>query len=381
MPAQRPSEGPSEGAAGRATWRAIVAHWVLLPLLLLAAGASLLPLVETNVWWIRWLDFARVQILIALAILLLVYPVLAPRRGALAWAGLALGLAAVAYQVYRLYPYPAFMDETMAAAGECAPQARLRVMIANVQKSHEVAGPFLDRVAEADPDILLVMETDAFWNDALAPLDATFAHSAQSIPQDAAFGMHVFSRLPLVEPRFTDLFGSGTPTLEAGLTLGTGETVRFFGLHPRPPLAWSQPTTMRDAHILATALAVREGERPAIVAGDFNAVPWERTLRRALRIGGLLDPRVGRGWRPTFMTGSLLITWPLDQVLAQDAFTLEAFEILPGFGSDHRPVLAALCLEPGAATRQAAPALEPGDLEEARTAIEAARALESEGGS
>lgn len=367
---------PARSRRDASPWRRIAASWIVLPLLLLAAAASLLPLVETNVWWVRWLDFARVQILVALAILLLVYPPLAPRRGAMAWTGIVLGLAALAYQVYELHRYPRVMGEMMVEAQACPAPVRLRVMIANVQESQEAAQPFLDLVGRTEPDLLLVMETDAWWDGALAPLHDAFAHRAQSIPADAAFGMHILSRLPLLAPRFVDLFGSGTPTLQTGVRLGTGEAVRFFGLHPRPPLAWSQPTTMRDAHILATALAVRDGEAPAVVAGDLNAVPWERTLRRAMRIGGLLDPRVGRGWHPTFRTDSLLVTWPLDQVLAQDGFALEAFAVLPDIGSDHRPVLAVLCRSAEAAERQAPPALEADDLEEARTSIEAARAMD-----
>lgn len=368
---------PDRSRREASTARRIAASWIVLPLVLLAAIASLLPLVETNVWWVRSFDFARVQILIALVVLLLVYVPLAPRLGAVAWTGIALGILGIAYHGYKLYPYPSVMDEMMVDAPGCPAEDRVSVLAANVQKSHETAGPFLALVAEIEPDLLLVMETDAWWNEALAPLDATFAHRAQSIPEDAAFGMHVFSRLPLREPRFTDLFGSGTPTLETGVALGNGETIRFFGLHPRPPLAWSQPTTMRDAHMLATALALRQGEEPAIVAGDFNAVPWERTTRRAMRIGGLLDPRVGRGWHPTFMTGSVLVTWPLDHVLAQDGFTLVEFAVGPDFGSDHYPVLAVLCRSGDAAGRQAAPALEDGDLEEAQTSIEAARAMEA----
>ena len=41
-------------------------------------------------------------------------------------------------------------------------------------------------------------------------------------------------------------------------------------------------------------------EEASIVAGDFNAVPWERISWHAMRIGGLLDPRVGRGLYPTY---------------------------------------------------------------------------------
>ncbi|WP_376742211.1 hypothetical protein [Pseudorhizobium tarimense] len=40
------------------------------------------------------------------------------------------------------------------------------------------------------------------------------------------------------------------------------------------------------------------------MAGDFNAVPWERVTRRAMRIGDLLDPRIGRGALSTYDTNS-----------------------------------------------------------------------------
>jgi hypothetical protein len=116
------------------------------------------------------------------------------------------------------------------------------------------------------------------------------------------------------------------------------------------------------------------------VAGDLNAVPWEGVVRLAMRVGGLLDPRVGRGFYPTFDAQSVLMSWPLDQILYQDAFGLPSFRRLPAFGSDHHPVLADLCHAPGVADRQAALPLEDDDLEEAREAIEEARARVATGG-
>jgi hypothetical protein len=66
------------------------------------------------------------------------------------------------------------------------------------------------------------------------------------------------------------------------------------------------------------------------------------------------------------------MAWPLDQVLYQDSFGLEAWEVLPAFGADHHPVVAGLCLEPGLAPRQAAPAVGSGDIAAADRAIRAA---------
>ena len=65
------------------------------------------------------------------------------------------------------------------------------------------------------------------------------------------------------------------------------------------------------------------------------------------------------------------MAWPLDHVLFQDELTLIAFERLPGINSDHYPVLAHLCHNPEAASRQLAPGPLPGDLEEAHEAFAA----------
>ena len=132
---------------------------------------------------------------------------------------------------------------------------------------------------------------------------------------------------------------------------------------------------MRDAHLLTAALASRDSDMPTIVAGDMNATPWERTVRRAMRIGGLLDPRVGRGIYPTYDVKNWLMSWPLDQILFQDGISLVEWEVLPPFGSDDAPVLARLCVDPGAAARQGAPTLEAGDIEEAELSIAAAREM------
>ena len=350
------------------SWGAVVA----LMLLITAAMASLLPLVETNTWWVRYLDFPRLQFAVAAVVLLALYLGLRRRLGMRDGAVILVALIVLGYHAYKLHPYSELVAAAAVTQAECSEADHVRIMIANVKRRNEQAQAFLDQVDRVDPDLLLVMETDFWWDERLSPLREQFPHRVQSIPEDHAFyGMHFFSKLEMIQPEFRFFFDAATPTLDTEVRLRNGVPIRFLGLHPRPPLAWSQPTTMRDAHILQAALMARGSDARTILAGDFNAVPWERVTRRAMRLGGLLDPRVGRGFFPTYDTESYLMSWPLDQILFQSQFTVLGFDALPDFGSDHRAVVATLCHDPAAV--QAAPDLLPDDLAEAERSIDAAR--------
>ena len=288
-------------------------------------------------------------------------------------------MLALGYQSSKLYPFTRLSANAAAGLDTCDTGNSFTLLIANVRKRNEDAGAFFDLVEAADPDLLLIMETDDWWDRNLQSLDEVFPEKMQFIPEGhGAFGMHVFSRLPLIDPEFQFLFEGYTPTAVTGVELHSGAVVRFVGVHPHPPLAWSQPTTLRDASLLKAALlAGSSASATIVVAGDFNSVPWEPVTRRAARIGGLLDPRIGRGIHPTFSADSLLISWPLDQILFQEAFGLLDFSVLPAFGSDHYPVMANLCHAPGRDNLAAAPEANPGDIAEAEASIEEARLLGS----
>ncbi|MFC1460285.1 endonuclease/exonuclease/phosphatase family protein [Microvirga arabica] len=167
--------------------------------------------------------------------------------------------------------------------------------------------------------------------------------------------MHLLSRYELFDPEMKFLFDNFTPSIVTGVRLPDGSAVSLFGLHPQPPQSWPQLTAMRDAHLITAALQARDAQAPGILAGDFNAVPWERVTRRVMRLGKLLDPRVGRGLYSTYHAHSIFLSWPLDQVLYQDKFALLEFKRLPAFGSDLYAILVTLCHLPAAASRQSAP--------------------------
>lgn len=349
----------------------IGASILILVLMFVGATASLLPLVETNIWWIRFLDFPRLQLAVATTILLTLYILVRRHPVRLELLAVAGTVAALGHHAYKLHPYSMIVRPMAVSQTDCPQDQSLVVMVANVKRDNDRTQAFLDMVNQTAPDLLLVMETDASWDERLSPLSTDFPHAVQNIPKpDSHFGMHLFSKYELVSPEFMFIGGSDTPTVVTQVLLSGGGIIKFIGLHPRPPLGWSQPTTMRDAHLLTAALMAQASELPTIVAGDFNAVPWARVTRRTMRIGRLLDPRVGRGFLATYSAENPLISWPLDHILFQQQFVLQDFTISPDFGSDHNAVIARLCHDP--AVVQSHPALRDNDLVEAEASINAA---------
>src|SRR6185369_8816496 len=157
----------------------------------------------------------------------------------------------------------------------------------------------------------------------------------------------------LVDPQIKEPTSSRDPVVFTGVELPSGQVIRLYAVHPRPP-QFGQGTAERAAQLMAAALAARRDSSGHVIVGDMNAVPWEEDIGRTERVGRFLDPRVGRGLYITWNAMNWVLRWPLDQILPGQDFTLVALKVLPAFGSDHRPYLAELCYD-GAAGRDQSP--------------------------
>ena len=340
---------------------------IVLTLATLAlAGASVLSLLPVDWWWVRMTDFPRLQYAMALAALLALLALARPAGRGLRLGLAVLALAALGFNAAKIGPY--FWGAQAEAPAACPADRRLTVMVANVKLENRHAEPLLALVRERRPDLLLALETNAWWDARLAALTAEMSHTASEIT-GGDFGMHLFSALPLEEVEAVYPVAQDTPAIRATVRLRSGEAVRFLGLHPRPPHP-GQSATGRDGELMWAATQARGAQAPVVLAGDLNAVPWERTVERTQRIGGLLDPRDALGFKPTYDAKSWWMSWPLDQVLHQPGARAVALTVLPGFGSDHYPVLAELCVD---GEGRDAPELQAGDLDAAERAMEAAR--------
>ena len=347
-------------------------RWTSLVVGLAMVAGTLLNLSRSPHWFVRGWDFPRVQIAILAGAAGLVYAWCCVAGAPLDWAFLLAVLGCVLWQFARIYPYTSLGPRRVQRsrlAGSDEPR-RLRFLISNVQMENTGHDRLLALVRESDPDVLLAVETDERWVRALEPLAADYPYAVRQ-PQDNWFGLVLFSRVPLISVKVEFLVQDDIPSIRAVLDL-SGEPVVLRGLHPRPPEPIrDQDATPRDAELVLVGKAIaKEGGAPTIVAGDLNDVAWSDTTRLFLRLSGLLDPRMGRGFYNTYSTRNPLTRWPLDHVFHSNHFRLVELRRCGDIGSDHFPVLIELSYEPEAPAEQEPSREAPGDREEARARLE-----------
>ena len=317
--------------------------------------ATFITLWRYEAWWVRGWDFPRLQVAVVAASVLLLQVVLLDfsASGSLVLVGLT--VLCLVYQLWWIAAYtPFFPVEVKLAPGDDANNT-ISIMTANVLTTNKNAAGLLREVHQWRPDILVTLETNAWWQQQLDVLGADYPYTIKC-PLENLYGMHVYSRLPLEDPAIQFLIEPNIPSMHALAILPSGQQVRVHFLHPAPPSpSENEESTERDAELLVVAKSVVNAELPVIVAGDLNDVAWSATTRLFRKISGLLDPRVGRGMFNSFHADYWCVRWPLDHLFHSDHFMLKDIRRLPSFGSDHFPMLITLVYSPAQGVKQDGP--------------------------
>lgn len=341
--------------------------WTLVGLTCLLAAVTLLPLSRSERWWVRGLDFPRLQFAtFALVLLATTLWRAAPERP-LWWAMLAVDAGCLAWQGWWILPYlPGYPRQVPDAGPD--PVDTLAILACNVLTPNRRADELIALVRRYRPDVLIAVETDRWWQSRLDALVEDYPHVLRC-PLDNLYGMLVYSRLPLEDGQIRFLVEEDVPSAHAAVVLPSGRRVSLHCLHPRPPSPTENPSSgPRDAELVVVGRRAAEETLPVIVTGDLNDVAWSATTRLFSRVSGLLDPRVGRGMFNSFHARYPFLRWPLDHLFHSAGFTLVDIRRLPPMGSDHFPMLIQLALEP---ERQKKPA-PTADAEDHELACEKA---------
>ncbi len=306
---------------------------------------------NTGFWKLQMLNFPRVFFAISLAFCLLVFVADKPRFSK--WSTkpfLAGSMIAIAINLYILAPYlPVAGKKELAGFNKDSPATgtEVSILVSNVKQENQSTSKLRERVQQADPTILLVLETGDWWATQLESLERNYPYNMRFI-QDNTYGMMLFSKLPLSDTETLFLSHPEVPAFRATVTLPAGKTFRFYGAHPVPPAPSDHPnnTGPQEKEVALEKLAplIAAETLPVIAAGDFNDVGWSHNMTRFQKVSGLADARRGRGLYSTFNTQSMLFRWPLDYVFATQNWQVGEIERLEGIDSDHFPYFVKLRL-------------------------------------
>ncbi len=332
-------------------------------------AATVLPLVRKDAWWIRIFDFPRLQITALLLATLAIYLIFE-------WdSGLAENLFLIAlssclfYQSYMMYPYTPLSRKQVQQSEQAGSDSGFSLLFANVLMDNRNVAKLKEIISEADPDIILTVETNVWWQEQLQEFERTHPHTVQQ-PQENTYGMLLYSKLELLNPEIKFLVQDDVPSIHARVRLSSGKEIELRCLHPRPPFPTEdERSTERDVELLIVGKETKKLKTPVVVLGDLNDVAWSRTNYLFQDISGLLDPRIGRGFYHTFHAKYPFIRFPLDHFFHSNHFRLMDFRRLAYFGSDHFPVYIKLNYEPAAEGQQEELQANQAETEEAEEKI------------
>ncbi len=328
-------------------------------------------------WWVRGVEFPRIQIMVLGVIAWIGMVLFGSEWQTGQWLLFAVLSVTLAYQLRMVLPYTRLWKKEVQAATEDAELAKqqIKIMVSNVLTPNEQKQDLVDLVNDKNPDILIALETDKKWEQALEQIEADYPYTVK-VPLDNLYGMHLYSKLELIEPEVKYLIIDDIPSIHSQLRLPGGRVIWLYCLHPMPPSPTeADKSTTRDAELLMVGKHIKEQEQTAILAGDLNDVAWSKTTRRFQRISGLLDPRIGRHFINTFHVKYPFLRWALDHIFHSACFTVVDIKRMPSIGSDHFPVMTTLQYEPKETSKQEqnAPTTDAEDIKETNEKIEAGK--------
>jgi endonuclease/exonuclease/phosphatase (EEP) superfamily protein YafD len=289
-------------------------------------GATLLGLLDRWSWVFELADVFRLQYLVVLAAAAVA--ALTLRRPRLA--ALAAALAAVNFAVLGI----PLAESGNAAPGSTAPTA-LRIVVANVEVGNRDVAAVRRLVAQTRPDLFGVTELTPFLARQLGHRLPGYRTSVVE-PHGDAYGIALYSRVPLLSARLVHFPSDGPPSVVARVR-AAGKPVTVVVTHVHTPFAGS----IHVRHLDALAAAARSdlGRRVA-VCGDFNTPPWSGPLRHFASDADLHDVYGNRAWAGySWPTWGSFLRVPLDNCFVSGGLAVTAHRDGPDVGSDHRPLV------------------------------------------
>ncbi|MCW8108266.1 endonuclease/exonuclease/phosphatase family protein [Alteromonas ponticola] len=308
-------------------------------------ATSILPLFPGHHWLIRVWEFPRVQQAVLILACISGWLFYLQSNSWLSSAFIALLVIALIWQCRWIFPYTFLAPKEVHQVEEEQEKNTISILTSNVYMHNKNFEGLLSLVKQYDPDMVVTLESNSWWESALSQLHDTYPHRI-ACPLENLYGIHLFSKIPFVESSTRFIVEDDVPSIELTIDMN-GQAVKMYFLHPKPPSPTeNESAEPRDHELAIVGREVKKSSIPVVITGDLNDVAWSPTTRQFRKLSGTLDPRIGRGFFNTFHAKYPLIKWPLDHIFHTKEFELIAIKRLPEYGSDHYPLYTKLQLTP-----------------------------------
>lgn len=348
-----------------------IIDWALTSIMMAPIITTILPLIKHDHWIFRIFDFPRLQIAIISLISIPFNLLFASHIGSTFWVLAIANVLCLVYQTKQIIAYTPLTRPQVKIYKGNEDDRTLSILICNVLTSNKKAPLLLAQIHTHQPDIVLTLESDSWWQQQMDELEHKGYEHTIKVPLDNLYGMHLYSRLPLKDAKVRHWVTKDIPSIKAKVQLRSGEYIHIYCLHPMPPSPTESATaTDRDAELLLVGREIEFMDEPVLVFGDLNDVAWSSTSQLFQEISGLLDPRKGRGLFSTFHAKYPLLRWPLDHIFHSHDFMMHTIKVLPSVGSDHFPVYGKFQYHPKAVFTQDEPIADSDEIQEALDKID-----------
>lgn len=326
-----------------------------------------LPFVKNDYWIFRICEYPRSQKLVICCILIGCWLIWGDYGNLWQHISFVVLLVSVIYLLYKIWPYLPLSVKEVKRVRSADVKNQVGIYTCNVLQDNKHFELLIHQVRQINPDLIFLLETDADWETALDnAIGEEYPHQLKK-PLPNTYGLLCYSRFPFKNGHIHFLVEPDVPSVEFQLILPSGQIVKVWGLHPKPPVPGEDDrSTAKDKELMKVAFKAKEEKHPVIVMGDLNDVAWSYVTELFRKTSGLLDPRRGRGFYSTFSSNYWFMRFPLDYIFNSADFGLIEMKRMAHVGSDHFPMYIKLQFNPQLEQVQQKPEATEEEEEEAR---------------
>ncbi|MBC8769844.1 endonuclease/exonuclease/phosphatase family protein [Arenibacter sp. BSSL-BM3] len=336
----------------------------------LVISASILPFITHQHWMFRVWEFGRIQVTIIQLVTLIIGILLIENKSVLFWSTMLLHAGLLINHLTILIPY-SNLYSTKKLDHIPKHTQLISIVSVNVYQFNERYEELIKLVLDVKPDILLTMESNQAWEDAMSVIENEYTNF-KKVALENTYGIHFYTTLTALSMKVNYFIADDLPSIEASLQTDEGIQFTFFGVHPPPPSPTEEDNSReRDGELLSLARRVKETVGPVIVVGDFNNVAWAKSSILFRKTSELIDPRIGRGFVSTFHAKYRFLRFPIDLFFHSSEIFVEDFKTLRKIGSDHLPLFCEFFInKKDDVQEEDVETLEEGEMKEVEEMIE-----------